>query len=155
MHSSFSPILLVDDSEDDRFFFLRAAATAKVANPIETAEDGQVAIEWLTARIQSLGEGLPLPVVMLLDLKMPRKSGFQVIEWVRKQEALDALPIVVFTASNQDVDLRRAYAAGANSFLVKPVDHAGLVEMARTLGLYWAMMNRQPVESRVRVPTLV
>ncbi len=136
------PILVVDDEPDDVLLFQRAAARVALANPVEVATGGEEAVAWLSTLIRTPGRAMP--IVMLLDLKMPRMSGFEVIEWVRHQPELHRLPIAVFTSSNQDPDIARAYDLGANSYLVKPVTFANLVEVVRAVGLYWAIHNRPP-----------
>jgi CheY-like chemotaxis protein len=138
-------ILLADDDENDVFFLERAFKQAQIINPVQRAKDGENAIEYLG------GEGIyadrakyPLPCIMLLDLKMPKKNGFEVIEWVRAQPGLKRLPIVVLTSSREDPDVNRAYELGANTYLVKPVKFEGLVEMMRALNLYWLVLAEKP-----------
>lgn len=134
------PILLVEDNPDDVFFFQRGVASARLANPIAVAEDGDVALRWLR-RVAEGEERVPL--VVLLDLKMPRCSGFDVLKWIREQTlpALRHVPVVVFTSSREDPDIQRAYELGANSYLTKPVQIEALTDVVRALGLYWAVMN--------------
>jgi CheY-like chemotaxis protein len=130
-----SHILLVEDSEDDAELIGRAFQKAHIANPVELAPDGDAAIRALEARVGDL------PVLVLLDLKLPRRSGFEVLEWIRGNPATRRLPVVVLTSSRQTTDVDRAYDLGANSYLVKPVKSDALVEMVRTLNLYWLVMN--------------
>ncbi len=139
------PILLVDDDPNDVFLFKRAATKSRLANPIHTAADGEEAVEYLK-KLQDEGgtDSGNAPVVVILDLKMPRKTGFEVLEWLRDQPGLRRLPVVVFTSSAQDPDVNRAYDLGANSHLVKPVTFEDLLEMMKTLGLYWAIHNTGP-----------
>jgi CheY-like chemotaxis protein len=129
------PILLVEDSEDDAELIGRAFQKAHIANPLEHAPDGDAAIRALEARAGDL------PVLVLLDLKLPRRSGFEVLEWIRGNPTTRRLPVVVLTSSRQTTDVDRAYDLGANSYLVKPVKSDALVEMVRTLNLYWLVMN--------------
>jgi CheY-like chemotaxis protein len=138
-------ILLSEDDENDVFFLERAFKQAKVANPRHRVRDGEEAILYLQ------GEGeyadrqkYPLPYLMLLDLKMPRKNGFEVIAWVRSQPGLRRLPIVVLTSSKEDPDINRAYELGANTYLVKPVKFEALVEMMRALNMYWLTLAEKP-----------
>lgn len=138
------PILLVDDDPNDVFLFKRAASKSRLANPIHTASDGDEAVEYLKALQDAGADASNAPVVVILDLKMPRKSGFEVLEWLRAQPGLRRLPVVVFTSSAQDPDVNRAYDLGANSYLVKPVTFEDLLAMMKTLGLYWAMHNIGP-----------
>ncbi|MDP2309089.1 MAG: response regulator [Pseudomonadota bacterium] len=143
MSIALPPILVVDDEPDDLFFFQRAAAAANLANPIDTAEDGDAAIAWLSAC--AAGEaGHRVPIAVILDLKMPRRSGFEVLAWIRKNEGLRRMPVVIYTSSGLDPDVARAYDLGANSYLVKPVTFDALVALIRTLGLYWGVLNMRP-----------
>lgn len=138
------PILLVDDDPNDRLLFRRAAKKARFANPIVEAANGEEAIEAVQRATAESSGGRAELAVVILDLKMPRMSGFEVLDWMRGQGSLSRIPVVVFTASNQDPDVARAYDLGANSYLVKPVTFDALIEMVRTLGLYWAVFNEAP-----------
>ncbi|HEX4645187.1 MAG TPA: response regulator [Verrucomicrobiae bacterium] len=139
-------ILLVEDQENDVFFVERAFKQAQIGNPLFRVRDGEEAISYLT------GEGeyadrtkWPLPDLVLLDLKMPRKDGFEVITWVREQRGpIRRLPIVVLTSSKEDPDVNRAYELGANTYLMKPVKFDGLVEMMKVLNLYWLILAEKP-----------
>ncbi|RMF64662.1 MAG: response regulator [Calditrichaeota bacterium] len=138
-------ILLVEDNANDVILIRRALQEAKVLNPLQVVKDGEQAIAYLK------GEGkyadrakYPLPVLLLLDLKLPRVSGFDVLEWLRKQKKLARIPVVVLTSSNQSQDVNRAYDLGANSYLVKPVEFDDLVKLLKTLGLYWIILNEKP-----------
>jgi CheY-like chemotaxis protein len=138
-------ILLAEDDDNDFFFLERAFLRAQVANPLYRVKDGQEAIEYLRGDAPyDDREKYPLPYIMMLDLKMPRKNGFDVISWVREQPGLKRLPIVVLTSSREDPDVNRAYDLGANTYLVKPVKFEGLVEMTRALNLYWLMLAEKP-----------
>jgi CheY-like chemotaxis protein len=139
-------ILLVEDQENDVFFLERAFKQAQIGNPLFRVRDGEEAIAYLSGtgayadRVKS-----PWPDLMLLDLKMPRKDGFEVITWVRDQPGpLRRLPIVVLTSSKEDPDVNRAYELGANTYLMKPVKFDGLVEMMKTLKLYWLILAEKP-----------
>ena len=127
-------ILLVDDSENDICLVRLAFKTAEITNSIQEAHNGDEAIAYL------LGEppfddraSFPLPAVMLLDLNMPMRNGFGVLEWLRAQPALRRLPVIVLTASLRQEDVDRAFDLGANSFLVKPTSFEGLTSIARCL----------------------
>lgn len=131
-------ILLVEDDPNDQFLIQRAFTKAKLVNPVHIAEDGDEAIAWLE-RVDAL------PALLLLDLKLPRRSGLEVLEWLRSRPApMGRTPVVVLTSSRENQDVERAYKLGANSYLVKPVDFDGLLEMIRTAGLYWTVMNVRP-----------
>ncbi len=139
-------VLLIEDDPDDAFFVQRAFRNAHLMNPLQTVTDGDQAVAYLS------GEGeyadrdrFPLPILMLLDLKIPRRSGFEVLEWLRAQtNGLKRLRTVVLTSSNETIDIDRAHELGANSYLVKPVEIESLVEIVRTLDLSWLMLGDPP-----------
>jgi DNA-binding response OmpR family regulator len=106
---------------------------------VDVAGDGEAAVAYLA---QAQTEGAP--GLVLLDLKLPRRPGLDVLGWLRQQPGLRRLPVVVLTSSRESADVNRAYDLGANSFLVKPVGFAELLEMVRTLGLYWLQLNQAP-----------
>jgi CheY-like chemotaxis protein len=138
-----SHLLLVEDNEDDVELIERAVRRAGFAAPLHVVRDGEQAIDYLSARQDTDdGERKAMPAVTLLDLKLPRKSGFDVLEWRRAEPQLRRMPVVVLTSSNQQRDVERAYDLGANSYLVKPVATEALVEMVKAIGLYWVLMNR-------------
>jgi CheY-like chemotaxis protein len=140
------PILLVEDNEDEQLLIRRAFAKARLSNPLHVVGDGDAAVAYLA------GEGRyadrsqhPLPCMVLLDLKLPRRSGHEVLAWKRDQGGLLArIPVVVLTASRESADVNRAYDLGANSYLTKPVVFEGLLELVKSLGLYWVVLNEQP-----------
>jgi CheY-like chemotaxis protein len=136
---------LVEDDENDVFFLQRAFKQASISNPLHRVRDGEEAITYLCGLEEfSDREKFPLPHLMLLDLKMPRKNGFEVISWVREQPGLRRLPIIVLTSSKEDPDINRAYELGVNTYLVKPAKFERLVEMMRTLQLYWLTLAEKP-----------
>jgi len=138
-------ILLAEDDDNDVFFLERAFKQSQIANPLHRTRDGEDAISYLRGDAPfNDREKYPLPGLMLMDLKMPRKNGFDVIAWVRKQPVLKRLPIVVLTSSKEDPDINRAYELGANTYLVKPVKFDGLVEMMKALNFYWLMLAEKP-----------
>ena len=136
-------ILLAEDDPNDVILFQRAMERASLsADSLKVVRDGEKAISYLS------GQGLyadrdlyPLPTLLLLDLKMPRKSGPEVLSWIRKQPQLRYLIVVFLTSSNSSDDVRLAYEAGANSYLVKPVEFTEMVEMIRHVTFYWLEMN--------------
>jgi CheY-like chemotaxis protein len=135
-------LLLVDDNEDDIFFTKQALREAKVPNPVQTAADGQEAINYLSgAGKYSDREQFPLPGLMLLDLKMPRKSGFEVLQWIRQQPSLATLVVIILTTSREDSDIQRASQLGANSYLQKPSDTKILADIMLALKSYWLTHN--------------
>lgn len=138
----YDPILVVEDEPDAITLLQHAFEKAGIVNPLATVHDGEQAIAYLR------GEGRyvdrlthPLPLLVLLDLKLPRCSGLEVIEWIRAQPALRGLPVIVLTSSKERSDVRRAYAAGANSYLVKPSSLHRLIELTKAFREYWLEYN--------------
>ena len=140
-----STILLVEDDRADVFRIQRAFQKANATSTLEVVGDGEQAIQYLDRQgIYQDCDRYPIPILILLDLKLPRCSGFQVLTWLRNESNLKHLPVVVLTSSEQQVDIDRAYALGANSYLVKPPDTNTLLEMVRSVGLFWVVFNRPP-----------
>ena len=138
-------VLLVEDSPDDAFLIQRAFRKANLLNPVVTVDDGEKAVAYLAGRgVYADRAKFPLPVLILLDLKLPRKSGHEVLQWLKSQQPLRRLPVVVLTSSNETADINKAYDLGANSYLVKPVGFDDLFEMVKTLQPYWLIMNQKP-----------
>jgi len=136
-------ILLAEDNEDDVFLMERALREAGIKNPLSIVEDGQEAIDYLSGSGPYADrQRYPLPAILFLDLKMPRKSGFDVLKWVRSNEALQTMVIVVLTSSEEPSDISRAYREGANSYLVKPPTGEELLTMAKQFKWYWLDLNR-------------
>ncbi|WP_225889775.1 response regulator [Indioceanicola profundi] len=135
------PILLVEDDPNDQLLIRRAFGKAKLMNPLSVVGDGDEAVAYLSG----MGGNAGPPALIMLDLKLPRRSGLEVLEWLRAQPApLGRTPVVVLTSSRENHDVARAYELGANSYLVKPVDFDGLLEMIKTAGLYWTVLNEGP-----------
>src|SRR5690606_20684782 len=126
MNNTQASILLVEDNPMDVDLALRAFKRRKLTNPIEVARDGEEALAW----VQRWENGEPLPAVILLDLKLPRVDGLEVLRQIKQHPALRSVPIVVLTTSAESQDVRRAYELGANSYIVKPVDFDKFVEVA-------------------------
>jgi CheY-like chemotaxis protein len=136
-------ILLVEDNEDDAFFMKQALRDAEILNPLHWVEDGQQAIDYLAGTDGYADrQKHPLPSVVFLDLKLPMKSGHQVLEWIRKQPQFEKLIVIVLTSSNEPVDLNRSYHLGANSFVVKPPTPEQLLDLAEAFKLWWLRQNR-------------
>lgn len=135
-------ILLVEDNPDDEDLTIRALRQNRIANAVVVARDGEEALRLL------LGTGPdaapPLPEVVLLDLKLPKVDGLEVLRRLRAEPRTRLLAVVVLTSSREDRDLVEAYALGANSYVRKPVDFAQFVEAVRQLGLYWLVLNEPP-----------
>ena len=143
-----SEILLVEDNPDDVDLTLRAFAKSNIANEVVVARDGVEALDYLFATGAHAGRAsAPLPQVVLLDLKLPRIDGLQVLERVRANPKTRLLPVVILTSSTEQRDLASGYTLGANSYIRKPVDFQEFVEAMRHLGLYWLLLNQAPPES--------
>jgi CheY-like chemotaxis protein len=135
-------ILLIEDNEDDVFLMQRALDKAGIVNPILTAEDGQEAIDYLSGIGKfSDRKKYPVPALIFLDLKLPILSGLDVLRWIRGQSQFQNLVVIVLTSSNEPADLKRSYALGANSYVVKPPTSVQLLEMAKAFKWYWLEFN--------------
>ena len=136
-------ILLVEDSPDDVFFMKRALKLAGVEHSLQVAQDGQQALDYLDKALEHQ-QDFPRPDLILLDLRLPLVPGFDVLKWIREQDSLECIPVVVLTSSKVDSDMQRAYALRANSFLVKPSGSADFVAMVKALVDYWLKFNSLP-----------
>ncbi|HEU5126048.1 MAG TPA: response regulator [Verrucomicrobiae bacterium] len=138
-------ILLVEDNSNDEFLTLRALKKYNVANDVIVARDGAEALDYVFGTGNYAGRNVAeMPVVMLLDLKLPKIDGLEVLRRVRADERTRLLPVVVLTSSNEDQDVIRSYKLGTNSYVQKPVDFSAFVDAVGQLGLYWLMLN-EPV----------
>ena len=138
-------ILLVEDNDDDAELTVRAFRQANVTNPVVRASDGVEALDYLFARGAHAGrDPLVLPQLVLLDLKLPKLDGFEVLRQVRAQETTRLLPVVILTTSNEERDRLAGYRNGANSYVRKPIDFNEFIEAVRQLGLYWLILNQPP-----------
>lgn len=135
------PILLIEDNPMDVDLTLRAFQRRKVTNPIEVARDGEEALAWLP-RWEA---GEVQPVVILLDLKMPKVDGLEVLRQFKGHPVFRTIPIVVLTSSAEDRDILEAYKLGVNSYIVKPVDFDKFMDVAEQIELYWTVLNKPPV----------
>jgi CheY-like chemotaxis protein len=136
-------ILLVEDDENDVLLMKRALKDADVRNPLFVVEDGQEAMDYLSGSGKFKERDIyPLPAIIFLDLKLPYRSGLEVLAWARKEKTLEGIVIVVLTSSNEPSDLRQAYRLGANSYVVKPPTSEQLVELAKAFKWYWLKFNR-------------
>jgi CheY-like chemotaxis protein len=139
------PILLVDDSEQDvELTIIGLKEEGKIANDIDVAYDGEEALDYLFRRGAFEGRKGLDPSVVLLDLKMPKVSGFEVLEQVKKHDRLQVIPVVILTSSKEDQDIIKCYAHGANAFVVKPVDAFKFMEAIKQIGLFWGVVNVVP-----------
>ena len=144
MQTSAHTILLVEDDPNDVLLMQRAFRKANLTHPLQVARDGQEAIEYLNHQGNFAdATRYPPPTLMLLDLKMPRKNGFETLEWLRQQPGLKRIVVVVMSSSSELADIKRAYDLGANSYLVKPGDFQTLVDRVNLLASYWLAVNEK------------
>jgi two-component system, response regulator len=139
-------ILLVEDNPDDEVLALRALTQNKIANHVDVAHDGVEALEYLFGT--DTKPPIPLPQVVLLDLKLPRVDGLEVLRRIRADERTRLLPVVMLTSSSEEQDLVESYSLGANSYILKPVDFTQFSEAVGRLGLYWLVLNQTPGRTR-------
>ena len=138
-------ILLVEDNRDDEALTLRALKKNNIKNEVVVARDGVEALDFLMGTGSHAGRDLNvMPQVILLDLKLPKLDGLEVLKRVRAHERTRLLPIVILTSSNEEQDRINGYGLGANSYVRKPVDFAQFIEAVRQLGLYWLILNEPP-----------
>ncbi len=135
-------ILLVEDNADDEELTVRGLRRAGIANPIAVARNGAEALDWLHGTGPHAGPGAPpLPAVVLLDLRLPKVDGLEVLRRLRAEERFHALPVVILTSSREERDIVEGYRLGANSYVRKPVVFAEFADAVRQLGLYWLVIN--------------
>jgi len=134
-------ILLVEDSRNDVGLILSALEEYKLANRVVVKRDGAEALEYLSDLARSSAD---LPVLVLLDVKMPKVDGLQVLRTMKADEALKKVPVVMLTSSREQTDLIRSYDLGANSYVVKPVRFTEFVDAVKKLGVYWILLNEAP-----------
>lgn len=138
-------ILLVEDNDDDVELTLRALRRNRVANRVDVVRDGAEALEYLFATGSYAGRDVrDTPNLVLLDLKLPKVGGLEVLERLRADPRTRRLPVVILTSSNVESDLARSYDLGANSYIRKPVDFTQFMEAVNQLGLYWLVLNEAP-----------
>jgi two-component system response regulator len=138
-------ILLVEDNPDDVALTLRALKKNHIVNEVVVARDGEEALEYLTATGRHAGRAVAvLPQVILLDLKLPKLGGLEVLRAIRANPQTRLLPVVVLTSSSEEPDIIASYDLGANSYIRKPVDFNQFLEAVRQLGLYWLLLNQAP-----------
>lgn len=142
VQSSARPILLIEDNEMDIDLTQQAFAEYAVANPIAICRDGEEAIAYIDQHA-SADDG-QLPIVILLDLRLPRVDGLEVLRYARRQPVWRQLPIVVMTTSRENRDIETAYQSGANSYIIKPVDFEAFSEVVKSIKIYWLLTNQPP-----------
>jgi len=138
---------LVEDEEGDVFFMRQALKKATVLNPLQVVSDGQAAIDYFKGTGKfSNREEFPLPCLVLLDLKLPRVMGLNVLKWLREQPGVPTI-VVIFTSSSEEVDIVTAYRLGANGYLVKPHDVSTLTDITKSIKDFWLTQNTPPPEA--------
>ena len=138
-------ILLVEDNPDDEFLTLRSLQANHIANEVVVVRDGQAALDWLFGPGGNGGRSAKeLPAMILLDLKMPKISGLELLQRLRAEPRTRRIPVVVFTSSGEERDVLASYDLGANSYVRKPVEFSEFSEAVRQLGLYWLVVNAPP-----------
>ena len=137
-------ILLVEDNPDDEILTLRALNGNNIANEVIVTRDGAEALDYLFARGQySDRDTSEMPQVILLDLKLPKIDGLEVLSQMRADERTKEVPVVILTSSNEETDIAQSYVKGANSYVRKPVEFDQFVEAVRQVGIYWMLLNEQ------------
>jgi CheY-like chemotaxis protein len=137
-------ILLVEDDPRDVELTLTALEEYKLANEVVVARDGQQALDYLRCRGEYSTRALENPAVLLLDLKLPKVDGLEVLKEIRTDERLKLIPVVVLTSSQEEKDMVRSYTLGVNAYVVKPVDFHEFINAVKELGVFWALINEPP-----------
>ena len=138
-------VLLVEDDLNDIFLVKRAFKMAQIRNPLQVVTDGQEAINYLRGSGKySDREHYPLPKLVVMDIKMPRKSGFEVLEWIKSDSILRRIPVVIVSSSDNPADINRAYELGANAYMVKPVDFRAVEHLFESITHYWGLECAKP-----------
>jgi DNA-binding response OmpR family regulator len=152
MSKGLGRILLVEDDPRDVELTLTALQEHNLANEVVTARDGEEALDYLFARGKFNGRADGDPAVILLDLKLPKVNGLEVLQQVRSNDRLKRLPVVVLTSSHEEKDVIRSYELGVNAYVVKPVDFHDFVNAVSELGVFWAIVNEPPPGSMKKKP---
>jgi CheY-like chemotaxis protein len=142
--STLGRILIVEDDPNDVELSLTALAEYNLANEVVVARDGQQALDYLYCRGEFSSRPIENPAVMLLDLKLPKIGGLEVLQQVKSDARLKTIPVVVLTSSNEEKDMMRSYTLGVNAYVVKPVDFHEFVNAVKELGVFWAVINEPP-----------
>lgn len=144
-------VMLVEDNPSDEKLTVRALRTGNLGNEVVVTRDGAEALDYLFATGAHAGRAASeLPTLVLLDLNLPKVDGLEVLRRIRADERTRLLPVVVLTSSDQDEDVISSYSLGANAYVRKPVDFAAFIEAAKTLGLFWMLLNESPMKRRAR-----
>lgn len=146
MQKELLTILIAEDSPADAEMAIDALREAKLANPIVHVEDGVEAMDWLLKRGEHASRDEGNPALVLLDIKMPRIDGLEVLKNMRNDEHLKRVPVVILSSSREERDLARSWDLGVNAYVVKPVDVQQFFDAVRTLGQFWGVLNEAPQE---------
>jgi two-component system response regulator len=146
-------ILLVEDNADDELLTLRAFKKSNIKNTVVVVRDGIEALDWLFATGEhATRDSAAMPQMILLDLKLPRLDGLEVLRRIRADARTSLLPVVVMTSSKEEEDVIRSYELGANSYIRKPVEFDRFVEAVKSLGMYWLVLNERPPGRSAKKP---
>ena len=145
-------ILIVEDDPNDVELTLTALSEYNLANEVVVTRDGQQALDYLYCRGEFAGRPDDHPAVMLLDLKLPKVDGLEVLQRVKSDDGLKMIPVVVLTSSHEEKDMMRSYSLGVNAYVVKPVDFHQFVNAVKELGAFWAIVNQPPPGSVKKAP---
>lgn len=145
-------ILIVEDDPNDVELTLTALADYNLANEVVVARDGQQALDYLYCRGEYETRTSDNPAVLLLDLKLPKVGGLEILQQIKSDERLKMIPVVVLTSSNEEKDMMRSYRLGVNAYVVKPVDFHAFVNAVKELGAFWAVVNEPPPGSVKKAP---
>jgi CheY-like chemotaxis protein len=141
-------VLLAEDDENDVFFLQQAFKDAEIHEPLQVVSDGQEAIEYLTGEGKfSDRERYPEPTLFISDIKMPQKTGLEVLEWIREQDKFLFLPLILYTSSAQPSDIKEAYRLRANGYVVKPASRQQRIDLAKSIKGFWLDFNQIPLVS--------
>jgi CheY-like chemotaxis protein len=138
-------VLLVEDDLNDIFLVKRAFKKAQIPNPLQVVTDGVEAIRYLQGEGRYADRQLhPLPSLIVMDIKMPRKTGFEVLDWIKSDGVLRRLPVIIVSSSDQTEDINHAYESGANAYMVKPVDFRAVETLFQSITHYWGLECAKP-----------
>jgi CheY-like chemotaxis protein len=146
MRARVRPILLVEDNPMDVDLTVQAFDEHSVSNPIVVCRDGEEALQYMD--LHHLAEDLQVPILVLLDLRLPKVDGIEVLREARSRAVWNQVPIVVLTTSRENCDIAAAYELGVNSYIVKPVEFLAFAELAKTIKVYWLLTNEPPFEQK-------
>ena len=143
MLPEFKTVLFADDSSGERLLFAQAGQKAGVRYKLQTVTNGHAAVAYLSGSGEYRDRArFPLPALLILDINMPELDGFETLKWVRSQAVFRSMPVVMFSTSSQSEDIQRAYKLSANSYLLKPANLSGLLQIVKMIEVYWLELNR-------------